>query len=89
MGKETAAKLEEQLMQFGQLPEQCNACHAPFDKKSKEMAKTWNVVVPDETTVRLYCPQCWNTAIQAVATFKEEIESEQERQEQEKKEPQM
>ena len=38
-----------------------------FDKKDKKMLKTWNVVVrKKEKTVNIYCPSCWNMAIQAV-----------------------
>jgi hypothetical protein len=42
------------------IPEECCVCQAAFDKKSKEMAQTWHVVVYDERKViRLTCPACW------------------------------
>jgi cytidylate kinase len=38
-------ELAAQVAMFGKLPEECTACEIPFDKKNKEMATTWNVVV--------------------------------------------
>ena len=38
------------------------------------MAKSWSVVVRDEETVRLYCPECWKMANNIIKDFKEEIE---------------
>ena len=72
MGKENSQKLTEKIFQFDQLPEECLACLKPFDKQSKEMAMTWNVVVKDEDTVRLYCPECWEMANHIIEEFKRE-----------------
>ena len=47
---------------FNKIPDMCLTCEKKYDKTCKEMAKTWNVVVKDEETVRLYCPDCWNMA---------------------------
>ncbi len=80
MGKENSQKLAEKIFQFEKLPDECSSCLAPFDKKSKEMAKTWNVVVRDEDTVRLYCPKCWNFANELIAKLKEEMEQKNEHQ---------
>jgi len=66
--------ISDQVAMFQNLPDECLACLKPFDKKDKEMAFTWNVVVKDKDTVRLYCPQCWNKAQAAVKQFKEERE---------------
>jgi len=55
------------LMMFDQLPDECAACVTPFDKKDRDMAMSWNVVVRnDENQVRLYCPTCWEAAQKAV-----------------------
>ena len=62
MNKEAAENIADKISQFQNLPNECLACLSPFDKKSKEMAKTWNVVVKDADTVRLYCPACWKMA---------------------------
>ncbi len=72
MGKENSQKLAEKIFQFDKLPDECLACLKPFDKKSKEMARTWNVVVRDKDTVRLYCPECWNTAQKVIQQYKKE-----------------
>ena len=63
-------------MMFDKLPDECLACTKPFDKKDKQMAFTWNVVIRDKDTVRLYCPECWNMARTAVKQFKEENKNE-------------
>ena len=52
VGKENSQKLAEKIFQFDKLPDECLACLKPFDKKSKEMARTWNVVVRDKDTGR-------------------------------------
>jgi len=75
VGKENSQKLAEKIFQFDQLPEECLTCLKPFDKKSKEMARTWSVVVRDEETVRLYCPDCWQAAKKVIQDFKERIEN--------------
>ena len=72
IGKENSQKLAEKIFQFDQLPEECLACLKPFDNASKEMASTWSVVVRDEDTVRLYCPECWDTARKIVEQYKKE-----------------
>jgi hypothetical protein len=73
MGKENSQKLAEKIFQFDQLPDECLACLKPFDKKNKEMVMTWSVVVRDEDTVRLYCPECWDMAHHVIEEFKKEI----------------
>lgn len=57
MGTEATENLSEKIFQFNKLPEKCSACNNPFDKKDKEMAQSWNVVVRQEV-VRLFCPTC-------------------------------
>lgn len=52
-------KMAEQVALFGKLPEQCDICRKEFDKKDKDMIKSWNVVVQQEV-VRLFCPECIN-----------------------------
>jgi len=51
--------LEEKVVLFGKMPDKCLGCSKPYDKKSKEHATTWTVMVYNATeTVKLYCPQC-------------------------------
>ena len=59
--------MAKHLMMFDMLDDECAACTKPFDKKSKEHAMTWNVVVREqEKVVRLYCPDCWDKAQQII-----------------------
>ena len=72
-------ELSAQVAMFGKLPEKCTACEKAFDKKDKQMATTWNVVVrkdDEENPVRLYCPTCWNTAQEVINSFLENMEEE-------------
>ena len=47
--------MKDQLLMFDKLPDNCLACEKEFDKKSKEHAMTWSVVVREqEGVVRLY-----------------------------------
>ena len=61
MGKDTAESLAQKISQFGKLPQQCSACQKEFDKQDKQMVQSWSVVVKQEV-VRLFCPECINTA---------------------------
>lgn len=57
--KDTEKNLGKQINMFSRLPDKCDVCSTPFDKKSKEMAQTWVVVVRNEQKlVRLFCPEC-------------------------------
>lgn len=56
-GKGSTKDLSEKICQFNKLPDGCSACQKSFDKKDKEMAESWNVVVKQEV-VRLFCPEC-------------------------------
>jgi hypothetical protein len=73
--KDSAQELSKRVTQFQSLPDQCLTCEKPFDKKSKKMVKTWNVVVRDENTVRLYCPDCWKLANNIINDWRQEIEN--------------
>jgi len=75
VGKDNSQKLADKIFQFDKLPDECLACLKPFDKKSKEMATTWNVVIRDKDTVRLYCPECWDTAQKVIEQYKKEKEN--------------
>ena len=57
LGGPAQEKMANQVAQFGKLPEKCMTCDTAFDKKDKEMIKSWNVVVRQEE-VRLFCPEC-------------------------------
>jgi len=74
LNADPSQNLSEKISQFSTLPDECSACTKAFDKKDKEMVLTWNVVVRDEDTTRLYCPECWTTANNIVKQFMEEKE---------------
>lgn len=60
-------EMKEAMGLYTNMPEQCLMCEEKFDKKDKKMLKTWNVVVrKKEKVVNIYCPSCWNMAMQAV-----------------------
>ena len=61
---------------FGKLGDKCLTCEKRFDKMNKEQVATWSVVVrQEEEAVRLYCPECWDKAIEIVQNFKEHLEN--------------
>ena len=68
--KEKTSDLEQKLGLFELIPDDCFVCHKAFDKKSKEMVSTWNVVVREqERSVKIYCPTCWNNAKNILKQF--------------------
>ena len=63
--KAKTTEMEKKLGLFELIPNDCFVCHAEFDKKNKEMVKTWNVIVrEEERSVKVYCPSCWNNALE-------------------------
>ena len=59
---------------FGKLGNKCLTCEKPFDKMDREQVMSWNVVVKNETeTVRLYCPDCWDNAVQLIEETKKDL----------------
>jgi len=68
--KEFEKVMKQQLMMFDKLGTECAACNKPYDKKSKEHAMTWRVVVREkEEVVRLYCPACWDKANKIIEEY--------------------
>lgn len=65
--KELQKDVAQKMNMFDRLGESCSACRSPFDKKNRDMVMSWNVVVREqEDVVRLYCPSCWNMAIETI-----------------------
>jgi len=74
LGIKKKPDLEKKVGLFDKLPKQCTNCDKPYDKKSKEMAMTWSVVVrEEEMRVNLYCPKCWDDAHKLIAEMKEKL----------------
>ena len=77
--KDGNEELSEKITLFGKLGDSCLTCDKPFDKKNKEMVMSWSVVVREqEGIVRLYCPDCWNKAVEIMEDFKQRIEEREE-----------
>jgi len=63
--KTQTSDMEQKLGLFDLMPDDCFVCHKAFDKTNKEMVQSWNVVVREkEQSVKVYCPTCWNRAIE-------------------------
>jgi hypothetical protein len=72
-------EIADKMVLFGKTPDHCLTCLSPFDKTDKEMVKNWYVVVREEEgKVNLYCPKCWEAAINMVADIEKELENESE-----------
>ena len=57
--KEAQQELSRQVGMFGMCTDECSVCSKPFDKRSKEMAMTWRVIVSEQKNrVTLICPEC-------------------------------
>jgi len=78
--KDLKKEMATKVALFGKLPDKCLTCEEPFDKTNKEMVTTWSVVVrKKEDLVRLYCPTCWEKAINILEDFKKHLEEKDER----------
>lgn len=70
--KEKEKSMQADLDLFDMLGDRCAACELPYDKKDREMVATWSVVVrKEEKVVRLYCPKCWQGALDLIKDVKE------------------
>jgi len=49
----------DKMMFFDRIPDKCDVCQKPFNKKDKQQVSTWFVTVrADKKTVHLFCPDC-------------------------------
>jgi hypothetical protein len=69
--KRDKKEMTKRLSSMTNMPEACLACSEPFDKTSKEHAKTWFVVHrKNQSAPNLYCPECWTKANEIIEDFK-------------------
>ena len=62
--------LDQKLGLFDLMPDTCFICHEDFDKTDKDMVRSWNVVVREkEQSVKIYCPPCWNRAVELLKQY--------------------
>ena len=60
--QEAANKIKKQMGMFDRLPAECSACNKEFPK-TREAHMSWRVTVRNkEQQVRLFCPECQETA---------------------------
>ena len=72
--KQAQKDMTEKIGLFNLKPEACQVCGEPFDKKNREMVRTWNVVVRrEQEKVNLYCPKCWAAALDKIKQIKERL----------------
>jgi len=72
--KKLNKKMIKQISMFGKVGDECLTCQAPFDRKSKEHAKTWRVAVREkEQKVNLYCPECWGKALKLIKEIEDDF----------------
>ena len=77
--KDLEKQMKRQFMMFDKLKDECAACQKSFDKKSKEQAMTWKVIVrEDEEAVRLYCPECWDKANKIIKELEDDSRNHEE-----------
>jgi hypothetical protein len=75
VGAKASKTIADKVTQFGRLPQKCDACQEPFDKRDKEMVQSWSVVTKQEV-VRLFCPHCIRKAKEALESVsKKDIET--------------
>jgi len=67
--KDAKKELKKKVGLFNKLSDCCLVCRKDFDKKNKDMVMTWSVVIKEEL-VRLYCPECWESAKKIVQEMK-------------------
>ena len=61
--KDIEKQMKRQLMMFDKLEDECAACQKTFDKKSKEHAMTWKVVVRE----------CWDKANKIIKEYEDDL----------------
>ena len=68
--KAKTSDMEQKIGLFSLMPDECFICHKNFDKADKEMVQSWNVVVREkEQSVKVYCPTCWNRAVELLKQY--------------------
>ena len=69
--KRAKKEMTKTLAAMTNLPEECLACSKPFDKTSKEHAKTWFLIHRKNQDIpNLYCPECWKKANEIIEDFR-------------------
>ncbi len=57
---EAEEKMAHRVSLIGKMPNECHICGTAFDKKSRDMAMSWRVIVREaQEQVDLFCPNCF------------------------------
>jgi hypothetical protein len=63
-------------MMVDKIPEECNACLSPFDRTNPDQLSTWRIVVrKKQKKVNLYCPPCWDGAVEMVKDIEKDLKN--------------
>jgi len=74
--REAEKDMQEKLSLMGNMPDSCLSCEAKFDRNSKEQVSSWRVVVREqEGKVNLYCPSCWDKAVNLLKEIEKDMEN--------------
>lgn len=77
--KAASDEMGAKMALFGHLPDACTTCAEPFDKTDREMVMSWHVTVREkEEKVNLYCPTCWQKALDIISMLQKESEEQNE-----------
>jgi len=71
--KEANKDVSRKMGLFDKLEDHCLVCSKLFDRRNREMVKSWYVTVRGDN-VRLYCPTCMNTANKVLDDYKKRLE---------------
>lgn len=75
--KQAEKEMATKIALFDQIPDACLVCDGAFDKSNKEMVSSWYVIVKNEQQkVNLYCPPCWDRALNMIKDFENHIKGE-------------
>ena len=67
-------EMSTKVAMFGELGDACLICEKEFAKKDRDMVSSWYVVVREqENKVNLYCPPCWESALQNIREIQQAI----------------
>ena len=60
MGNLLNQQIESKMKAFSRIPDECQTCAKPFDKKSREQVFSWMMEINKEEEVyNLFCPSCY------------------------------
>jgi len=73
--KEVQKDLTKKIGLFDRMGDECITCGDFFDKTDIEQVRNWHVAVrPNQEKVNLYCPDCWQRAIDTIKDFRSRVE---------------